>query len=78
MTDAEWGKQFRSKLASFAEWKKFNRLWDKMARLGKCDARGGAEYRRVIMEWTRAGKPTAIACFIARRANIGPEDTSST
>lgn len=49
----------------------FLKVWDGLAEQGACDARGGAEQRRVKEEWYAAGKPD-LEPFIRERANIGP------
>lgn len=74
MLDEEAGKFFLAHRPTFLEWKRFARIWDRLARRGSCDARGGAEYRRVVIEWINAGKPRGMSAFIRERANLGPGD----
>jgi hypothetical protein len=57
----------------------FDRIWDKLADEGCCDARGGMEYRRVRAGWVAAGRPgrkgpdvDVIRRFIHAEANRGP------
>lgn len=66
-----------SQRPSATEWRKWNRAWDRLARRGVCDHRGGQEYRRVTQDWVRAGKPGAIFRFIRQQANLGPHEDLS-
>lgn len=51
----------------------FDAAWDALAEQSRCDARGGAEYRRVRDAWDRVfGKMVAME-FILPRANEGPD-----
>lgn len=47
----------------------FDSVWDKLAREGRCDFRGGAEYRRVYKLWLDEGRTMAVREFINRHAN---------
>lgn len=52
--------------------KTLNDFWDcyeLLAEQGACDAPGGAEYKRVELEWQQAGRPSDIEAFIRSRAN---------
>lgn len=49
---------------------RFESTWVKLSRQGWCDARQGAEYRRVRAEWIAAGRPPQITLFIVQRANL--------
>lgn len=48
---------------------KFNKIWDKLEEVGKCDGRGGMEYKRVYSEWLDKERPPDIESFIIERAN---------
>lgn len=50
----------------------FRRVYHYMSKLGKCDAVGGVEYRRVLSEWKHAGRPVGISAFILKAANRPP------
>lgn len=52
----------------------FNRSWRALALRGMCDTFDGVEYRRVLNEWVRAGRPRAVRQFIRKHANTHPED----
>lgn len=49
--------------------KSFNRSWRALSARGKCDEFDSAEYRRVLNEWVRAGRPRAVRQFILLHAN---------
>ena len=49
----------------------FWNAYERLSEEGKCDSPGGAEYRRVLMEWIEAS-PDNMEEFIVRRANAGP------
>lgn len=48
----------------------FEQAWKRLARFGRCDGLGGAEYRRVLREWIEAGWPRRIENFIMLRARL--------
>lgn len=50
----------------------FDQAWQQLECEGKCDALGGAEYRRVKAEWVRFGMQNAAYLFIAILANLPP------
>lgn len=51
---------------------RFNKIWKKLAKKGKCDSLGGMEWDRVSQEWREWGEKQAIKQFIAKRANLTP------
>lgn len=51
----------------------FNRSWRALSARGKCDEFNSVEYRRVLDEWVRAGRPRAVRVFIFLHANTSPE-----
>lgn len=59
----------------------FDSAWDRLAAIGKCDTRGGAEYRRVRQKWDdmrkqdRPGTVRAVEVLIIREANKLADDT---
>lgn len=55
----------------------FDQVWDMAAEQGGCDARGGAEYRRVAAIWERGGQRLVTLMFILRQAsNMTPEQAT--
>lgn len=51
----------------------FRREYERLEDEGACDAPDGAEYRRVLDAWLKAGSPPWIEEFIRHGANIGPD-----
>jgi hypothetical protein len=51
----------------------FDAIWEMLARSGKCDAKHGMEYRRVLRTWKKAGKPAPIIHYIRTEANRMPD-----
>ncbi len=51
----------------------FYDVYEFMADEGKCDSPGGSEYKRVLDEWEKAGRPENIREFIDRETNLYPE-----
>jgi hypothetical protein len=49
--------------------KRFNKAWAALERKGRCDHKGGAEYRRVFTAYTNAGLPADAHRFIDQHAN---------
>jgi hypothetical protein len=47
----------------------FRFVWARLAGQSFCDVLGGREFRRVYVEWRRAGKPANLTAFIMERAN---------
>lgn len=52
----------------------FQAVWDELAEKGKCSDRGGAEYIRVLVAWTREGFPETIRDFIVNEVKRPPFD----
>lgn len=50
----------------------FCKAWELLSQSGKCDGIGGAEFRRVIVEWIEADMPTPATDFIIKQANAMP------
>lgn len=58
---------------NFDSYKRFFNAYQTLSEMGACDTPGGHEYRRVLTEWIKAGKPEPAADFIRVGANVGPE-----
>lgn len=57
--------------------REFYDAYDRLADEGRCDGAGAGEYRRVLSEWSQAGRPSNLDEFILSRANspfCGPFD----
>lgn len=50
----------------------FDRAWDELASKSRCDARGSAEYKRVLAKWKSSGFRLALCMFILTEANREP------
>jgi hypothetical protein len=50
----------------------FALLYNELSKLGHCDGVYGAEFKRVLAEYTEAGRPDDAEEFIKRRANWVP------
>jgi hypothetical protein len=57
------------------DYRLFRAAWRRAEGEGKCDAWKGAECKRIIGEWYRAGTPRDVYAFIVQRANIQPNET---
>lgn len=50
--------------------RQFAEVWARLAQEGRCDDVGGAEYRRVLLEWLNRCSAEEMERFIVERANI--------
>lgn len=57
------GNQYRAAVA------RFNAAWNVLSGMGWCDALGGAEWRRIFLQWLKAGAPESVNRYIRRHAN---------
>jgi hypothetical protein len=57
-------------MSSFQQQSWFDAVWDDLSRFGRCDERGGIEYRRVLALWAEAGRPAHVEGFILMYANL--------